>query len=433
MRPWTTSYSTSSQRWADWTSPTGLVPQETSASGLLTISGAGRWRRWTGSTKPAPWPTQVSPAPTRDRQNWALHIFETWRGLQELQAGRLPDAAVALEGRFSVDEAGGVLGIIDAANVAALGRIHIHAGDQRAARQVAQICGVMLETTAPGSRRHAAWFLARQAMALGSPTDAHRWLCALGVNERLSIFPLFPHDPADDPEIVRIALASGDDELAAQVVGMTERCHRLNPSVRSLQAAATQVRGLADHATDELEAAAGLYRTASRPLALASALEDLGQARVERRRHERRHRRVRRGSGDRRRDRRVVGRGSDPTPATPPRRAQTDPGTADPTDGVVGPDPRGTPGHPAGNPGQDQPRDRGTPVHITPHGQRPPSPHFRQNGSQVPSPADHRCRRPHRKTSHELTMRRSSYAATLNRRDAVLSRWCRAVRTIAGS
>jgi DNA-binding CsgD family transcriptional regulator len=210
-----------------------------------------------------------------------LHIFETWRGLQELQAGRLPDAAVALEGRFSVDEAGGVLGIIDAANVAALGRIHIHAGDQRAARQVAQICGVMLETTAPGSRRHAAWFLARQAMALGSPTGAHRWLCALGVDERLSIFPLFPHDPADDAEIVRIALASSDDELAAEVVGLTERCHRLNPSVGSLQAAAAHVRGLAEHATDQLEAAAGLYRTASRPLALASALEDLGRARVD--------------------------------------------------------------------------------------------------------------------------------------------------------
>jgi DNA-binding CsgD family transcriptional regulator len=218
---------------------------------------------------------------TRDRQNWALHIFETWRGLQELQAGRLPDAAVALEGRFSVDEASRVLGAIDSANVAALGRVHIHVGDQRAARQVAQICGVMLQTTAPGGRRHAAWCLARQAMAFGSPADAHRWLCALGVDERLSIFPLFPHDPADDPEILRIALATADDELVAQVVDMTERRHRLNPSVRSLQAAAAQVRGLADHATDKLEAAAGLYRTTSRRLALASALEDLGRARVD--------------------------------------------------------------------------------------------------------------------------------------------------------
>jgi DNA-binding CsgD family transcriptional regulator len=218
---------------------------------------------------------------TRDRQNWALHIFETWRGLQELQAGRLPDAAVALEGRFSVDEASRVLGAIDAANVAALGRVNLHVGDQRAARQVAQICGVMLQATAPGGRRHAAWCLARQAMAVGSPADAHRWLCALGVDERLSIFPLFPHDPADDPEILRIALACADDELVAQVVDMTERRHRLNPSVRSLQAAAAHVRGLADHATDKLEAAAGLYRTTPRPLALASALEDLGRARVD--------------------------------------------------------------------------------------------------------------------------------------------------------
>ncbi len=38
---------------------------------------------------------------TEDRQNWALHIFETWRGLQELQAGRLPEAAAALEGSFA--------------------------------------------------------------------------------------------------------------------------------------------------------------------------------------------------------------------------------------------------------------------------------------------------------------------------------------------
>jgi DNA-binding CsgD family transcriptional regulator len=218
---------------------------------------------------------------TQDRQNWALHIFETWKGLQGLQAGRLPDAAAALEGRFTLGEADRVVGIIDAANVAALGRVHIHTGDQRAAREVAQICRVVLETTAPGCRRHAAWFLACHAMALGAPRDAHQWLCALGIDERLSIFPLFPHDPADDPEIVRIALAADDDELAGRTVEMTEHRHRLNPSVRSLQAAAAHVRGLAEHARDDLEEAAGLYRTASRPLALASALEDLGRARVD--------------------------------------------------------------------------------------------------------------------------------------------------------
>jgi DNA-binding CsgD family transcriptional regulator len=218
---------------------------------------------------------------TEDRQNWALHIFETWRGLQELQAGRLPEAAAALEGRFSVDEADRILGVIDAANVAALGRIRIHTGAQRAADDVARICEVLLEKSAPSGRRHAAWFLARHSMALGSPADAHRWLRALGHDERLSIFRLFPHDPADDPELVRIALANGDDELAASVADVTERCRQLNPSVSSLHAAAAHVRGLAAHETEKLEAAAALYRTSSRRLAFASALEDLGCARID--------------------------------------------------------------------------------------------------------------------------------------------------------
>jgi DNA-binding CsgD family transcriptional regulator len=198
-----------------------------------------------------------------------------------LQAGRLPEAAAALEGRFSVDGADRVLGVIDAANVAALGRIRIHTGDRRAADDVARICEVILETSAPSARRHAAWFLARHAMALGSPVDAHRWLRTLGDDERLSIFRLFPHDPADDPELARIALANGDDELAASVVIVTERCHQLNPSVPSLYAAAAHVRGLAAHETEKLETAAAVYRTTSRPLAFASALEDLGCARTD--------------------------------------------------------------------------------------------------------------------------------------------------------
>jgi DNA-binding CsgD family transcriptional regulator len=62
---------------------------------------------------------------------------------------------------------------------------------------------------------------------------------------------------------------------------MTDHRRRLNPSVRSLQAAAAHVRGLAEHATHDLEEAARLYRTVSRPLALASALEDLGRARAD--------------------------------------------------------------------------------------------------------------------------------------------------------
>jgi DNA-binding NarL/FixJ family response regulator len=48
----------------------------------------------------------------------------------------------------------------------------------------------------------------------------------LGEKERLSRFPLFPLDPADDPHLVRAALASEDQELArvrGVTVGFTNR------------------------------------------------------------------------------------------------------------------------------------------------------------------------------------------------------------------
>jgi DNA-binding CsgD family transcriptional regulator len=139
----------------------------------------------------------------------------------------------------------------------------------------------MLQATAPGIRRHTVWFLAAHAMALGHPREAHQWLCALGEAERLSIFPLFPHDVANDSELVRIAMAVGDDGLVTHTIAAAEQRHQLNPQVRSLDACAAHVRGLARHRTADLEAAVFLLQNKSRPLALASALEDLGRLRVD--------------------------------------------------------------------------------------------------------------------------------------------------------
>jgi DNA-binding CsgD family transcriptional regulator len=216
----------------------------------------------------------------RDRQNWALRIFETWRGLQALQAGRLPDAAAALEGRFELRDAPQIGGIIDAAGVGALGRLKVHLGDERGARVVADICRVMLDATAPNLRRQAAWFLASYAMAQGDVVEAHRMVCALGDRERLNLLPLFPHDVAYDAELTRIALARSDDELVDVVVARTERRAEANPNVRSIQAAAAHVRGLVKHSASELAAAVELFAQVGRPLAQISALDDLGTQRL---------------------------------------------------------------------------------------------------------------------------------------------------------
>ncbi len=215
-------------------------------------------------------------AAQRDRQNWALHIFETWKGLQALHTGRLGDAALALDGRFSATDAHLVVGIIDAAGVAGLGRLRLHQGDERGVREVAQVCQVMLAASPPSTRRQAAWFLATRAMAQGDAARAHRMLCALGEDERLALLPLFPHDVADDARLVHIALAVGDDELVRHTSAVAERRRQRNPGVASVGAATAHVRGLSHSSAADLQEASTLFGEASRPLAQAAALEDLG-------------------------------------------------------------------------------------------------------------------------------------------------------------
>jgi DNA-binding CsgD family transcriptional regulator len=216
----------------------------------------------------------------RDRQNWAVHVFETWKGRHLLHLGRLDEANAVLEGRFHLADAHLIVGVLDAAAVVALGRAKLHIGDERGAQEVAKIAQVMLETTAPVVRRLAAWYLAVHAMASGPPDQAHRWLCALGETQRLSLFPLFPMEAADDPLLVRMALAADDAELAKAVAGLAVRRYELNPAVPSVAGAAAHTRGLLNNSRQDLEQAVEFLVTGPRPMALAAALEDLGCARL---------------------------------------------------------------------------------------------------------------------------------------------------------
>ncbi len=217
----------------------------------------------------------------RDRQGWALSIFETGRGRQLLQMGRLADAAVALEGQLPVEMAPHIVSVLDAAGVVALGRVAIHLGDPGLSRQAREIAQVMLGQRAPSVRRHAAWLLALQERAAGESARAHKWLRAFGEEERMSIVPLFPMDVADEARLIHIALAAQDDELAAHAADAAQCRAQLNPPVRSIAAAAAHARGLLDHNRKDLAEAVALYEGGPRPLAYAAALEDLGVATVD--------------------------------------------------------------------------------------------------------------------------------------------------------
>jgi DNA-binding CsgD family transcriptional regulator/tetratricopeptide (TPR) repeat protein len=219
-------------------------------------------------------------AAQHDRQNWAIQVFEGWKGRHLLHLGKLDEASTLLEDRFHVADAQLIVGVLDAAAVTALGRVKLHLGDEPGAQEVAEIARVMLTATAPVVRKLAAWYLAVHSMTSGHPDQAHHWLCTFGQTQRLSLFPLFPMEAADDPLLVRMALAADDEELAKAATNIAARRYELNPGVPSAAGAAAHTRGLLNHSRHDLEQAASILATGQRPLAVAAALEDLGCARL---------------------------------------------------------------------------------------------------------------------------------------------------------
>jgi DNA-binding CsgD family transcriptional regulator len=217
----------------------------------------------------------------REHQAWALNIFETGRGRQLLQMGRLADAAAALGERFSQGNAEEVVDFLDAAGVVALGNVGIHTGERNLTRQAAEISSLMLERGAPSVQSHAVWFFALQSMADGDPQRSYEWLMEAGGKGVRDVLPRLPMDVDDDVHLVRIAVAVGDTELAEHAAGAAGERSERNPGLPTLEAVAMHARGLVRRSEADLARAVELYEAGPRPLALASALEDLGVCSVE--------------------------------------------------------------------------------------------------------------------------------------------------------
>jgi DNA-binding CsgD family transcriptional regulator len=208
----------------------------------------------------------------------ALQLFDAAHGRQLLQVGRLSDAAAVLQGRVTPEAADLVISALDADAVVTFGRVALHTASHRHGQLAAAVAQVMLASGVPGVQRHAAWLLALQAHAAGQPAEARKRLTALGHDERLSVFPLFPLDVADDPQLVRIAMASGDLELAESVTEAAERRADANPGLRSVLASAAHARGLLAADRQNLARAVAILEPGPRRLATASAMEDLAVA-----------------------------------------------------------------------------------------------------------------------------------------------------------
>jgi DNA-binding CsgD family transcriptional regulator len=197
-------------------------------------------------------------AAQRGRQAWAIEFFEIYRGRQLLQRGRIADALVALEGRIEPEHEHQITGALYAAGLVALGRLAIHTADARLRRETAALLAM-----AQGNREYAV-DLVRSA----DPS-------------RATLLPLFPMDVTDDPQLVRMAVAGGDLALAESAVRAAQRRAEHNPTVAVIAGAADHAAGLLHNDAEQLESACRWLARGPRPLAAASAFEDLARVQLD--------------------------------------------------------------------------------------------------------------------------------------------------------
>jgi DNA-binding CsgD family transcriptional regulator len=112
-------------------------------------------------------------------------------------------------------------------------------------------------------------------MAEGDPNGVRTALAQLGRRPEGGVLPLTV-DPADHVQLARIACELNDHDLAELAAEDVDRRLSRNPDVNTIAAAAAHVRGLVRGELSELTAAAQLLAGGPRPLAHASAVEDVG-------------------------------------------------------------------------------------------------------------------------------------------------------------
>lgn len=216
----------------------------------------------------------------RDRQAWAVRWFESSRGRQLFQFGHLHDAAASLKGLLAFDPDSDGVSVVDVAGLVALSRVATHIGDIGLMVQTGKLVQPILGASEPNLQRHAAWLLAMQLMANSDAEAARATLLHVASADGEGVMPVYPVDVADPPQLVRIAMAAGDKEMAAITTAVADDRAHANPRVPALLGIAAHARGLLLGDASELDTAVRFLEQSARPLAMTSAVEDRGRLAV---------------------------------------------------------------------------------------------------------------------------------------------------------
>jgi ATP/maltotriose-dependent transcriptional regulator MalT len=206
---------------------------------------------------------------------WALPLYH-WLSMQErFHSGEWDDAIVHYEaGMVLAEDTGMREGTVAGAALRAL--IAIHCGDLEKAEQAADIAHREFDATGPQGQAWA-WMMFAEGLLVEAAGDigqaasvlSNAWQLATAA-ELAVTYPLL------GPDLVRLALATGDLPQAETVTGTLEDLHRRNPGTPSLAGAALLARGQVKGDPDVLLDAVAAYREGARPLERGQACELVG-------------------------------------------------------------------------------------------------------------------------------------------------------------
>ncbi|MEV4627342.1 AAA family ATPase [Micromonospora sp. NPDC049523] len=207
---------------------------------------------------------------------WSHPLSHLFRADLLVSTGQLADAEAEAEAGLLAAEQLGATACAPAL-LATLAHLAVRREDQPAARRYLRRVQQRLDSGVSATPEEVRWELALYQDAEGSPATAFETL--KGIYPALLDRPyLLVQEPSAAPHLIRLALAVAARDDAEVVVDAIRRLADRNPSVCSLAGAALHAEGLFGEDLDTLRAAVAAYRASPRPLARASALEDLGRA-----------------------------------------------------------------------------------------------------------------------------------------------------------